>query len=47
MLAKLIRAGLAGSIVAAGLVLAPIAMAQDDKVVATVGGKPIRYLFLS
>ena len=41
MLAKLIRAGLAGSIVAAGLVLAPIAMAQDDKVVATVGGKPI------
>ena len=41
MLAKLIRAGLAGSIVATGLVLAPIAMAQDDKVVATVGGKPI------
>lgn len=41
MLAKLIRAGLAGSIVAAGLVLAPVAMAQDDKVVATVGGKPI------
>ena len=41
MLAKLIRAGLAGSIVAAGLAFAPVAMAQDDKVVATVGGKPI------